>query len=267
MNCIINTIKKVCCFYWINGLCVLTQVCHIQIWILDAKHIIIMVVVIIIVNFGCKWMLPVRDVEILPAWIGPRSGGYFGHWGKHTINIVVLVESLQSWHLWSTSVFLWHFLERLNICGSFQKFCTLYIFSLKMNLFYEIHLQAFIVISIVLYHSIPTFGKFLYSCQDVFAVDVSDYSGHLIRHLSMLLKHFSWSGFFNFGNKSRSGGLMSGLYGGWGSTCHPYFSKISNTAPEAWGRTLSCKMRTPAANMGDLFWQIFGRKMSCRNFL
>jgi hypothetical protein len=32
---------------------------------------------------------------------------------------------------------------------------------------------------------------------------------------------------------------MSGLYGGWGSTCYPYFSKISDTAPEAWGRTRS----------------------------
>ena len=30
--------------------------------------------------------------------------------------------------------------------------------------------------------------------------------------------------------------LMSGLYGGWGSTCCPYFSKISDIAPEAWGR-------------------------------
>jgi hypothetical protein len=31
--------------------------------------------------------------------------------------------------------------------GSFQKFCTLYIFSSKMNLFYKIHLQAFNLIS------------------------------------------------------------------------------------------------------------------------
>ena len=31
---------------------------------------------------------------------------------------------------------------------------------------------------------------------------------------------------------------MSGMYGGWGSTCHPYFSKISDTAPEAWDRSL-----------------------------
>jgi hypothetical protein len=56
---------------------------------------------------------------------------------------------------------------------------------------------------------------------------------------SMLLKHFPLSDFFNFGNKSKSGGLMSGLYGGWGSTCHPYFSKISDTAPEAWWHALS----------------------------
>jgi len=73
---------------------------------------------------------------------------------------------------------------------------------------------------------------------------------------SMLPKSFPRSGFFNFGNKSKSGGLMSGLYVG-GSTCHPYFSKISDTAPEAWGRVLSCKMRTPAANVVDLSWWIF----------
>jgi len=55
---------------------------------------------------------------------------------------------------------------------------------------------------------------------------------------SMLLKRFPRSGFFNFGNKSKAGGLMWGLYGGWRSTCHPYFSKVSDTAPEAWGRAL-----------------------------
>jgi len=71
----------------------------------------------------------------------------------------------------------------INIRGSFQKFCTLYVFSLKMNLFYKIHLQSFSVISIVLYHSDPTLGQVLYSCQDAFVVDASDYSGHLIRHL------------------------------------------------------------------------------------
>jgi len=76
-----------------------------------------------------------------------------------------------------------------------------------MNLFYKIHLQAFNVISIVLYHSVPMFGR------------------------------FPRIGLFNFGNKSKAGGLMSGLWRV-GSTCHPYISKISDTAPEAWGRTL-----------------------------
>jgi hypothetical protein len=71
----------------------------------------------------------------------------------------------------------------MKVRGSFQKFCTLYISSLKMDLFYKIHLQAFNVISIVLYHSGQTFGEFLYSCLDAFVVDASDYSGHLIRHL------------------------------------------------------------------------------------
>ena len=52
-----------------------------------------------------------------------------------------------------------------------------------MNLFYKIHLQAFNVISIVLYQSSPTFWQILYSCQDAFVVDRSNYLGHLIRHL------------------------------------------------------------------------------------
>jgi hypothetical protein len=75
--------------------------------------------------------------------------------------------------------------ERSNkeLRGSFQKFCTLYVFFFKMNLFYKINLQAFYVISIVLYHSGPTFGQVLYSCLDAFVYDASDYSGYLIRHL------------------------------------------------------------------------------------
>jgi hypothetical protein len=52
-----------------------------------------------------------------------------------------------------------------------------------MNLFYKIHLQAFNIISIVLYHRGPTFGQVLYSCLDAFVVDASDYSAHLIRNL------------------------------------------------------------------------------------
>jgi hypothetical protein len=43
-----------------------------------------------------------------------------------------------------------------------------------MNLFYKIHLQAFNVISIVIYHNGPTFGQVSYSCLDAFVVDASN---------------------------------------------------------------------------------------------
>jgi hypothetical protein len=91
--------------------------------------------------------------------------------------------------------------------GSFQKFCTLYVFSLKMNLVYKIHLQAFNVFSIVLYHSGPTFGKVLHSCLDAFVFDASDYSCHFIRHLLNASEAFPTEWFLQFGNKSTSGGL------------------------------------------------------------
>jgi hypothetical protein len=84
------------------------------------------------------------------------------------------------------------------IRASFQKFCTLYVFSLKMNLLYKIHLQAFNVISIVLYHSGPTFGQVVYSCLDTFIVDASVYSGHLIRHLLNASEAFPTEWFFQF---------------------------------------------------------------------
>jgi hypothetical protein len=67
-----------------------------------------------------------------------------------------------------------------------------------MNLFYIIHLQAFNVISIVLYHSGPTFGKVLYSYLDAFIVDASDYSGHLIRHLLNASEAFPMEWFLQF---------------------------------------------------------------------
>jgi len=86
----------------------------------------------------------------------------------------------------------------LLISGSFHKFCTLYILSLKFNLYYKIHLQAFNVISIVLYHSGPTFGQELYSCQNAFVVDASDYSGHLIRHLLNASEVFPTEWFLQF---------------------------------------------------------------------
>jgi hypothetical protein len=67
-----------------------------------------------------------------------------------------------------------------------------------MILFYKIHLQAFNVISIVLYHSGTTFGKILYSCQDAFVVDASDYSGLIIRHFLNSSKLFSTEWFLQF---------------------------------------------------------------------
>ena len=84
----------------------------------------------------------------------------------------------------------------VTIRGSFQKLDKLYVFSLKMNLFYKIHLQTFNVISIVIYHSGPTFRQVLYSCQDAFFVDVSDYSGHLIRYLLNASEAFPTEWFF-----------------------------------------------------------------------
>jgi hypothetical protein len=67
-----------------------------------------------------------------------------------------------------------------------------------MVLFYEIHLQAFNIISIVVYHSGPTFGKVLYSCLEAFVVDASDYSGHLIRHLLNASEAFPTEWFLQF---------------------------------------------------------------------
>jgi hypothetical protein len=93
----------------------------------------------------------------------------------------------------------------LSNVGHFQKFCTRYIFYLKMNFFYKIHLQAFNVISIVLYHSGPTFWQVFYSCLNDFVVDASDYSGHLIRHLLNASEAFHTEWFLR--NKWKSGWL------------------------------------------------------------
>jgi hypothetical protein len=69
------------------------------------------------------------------------------------IDRMLLNESLKSGIVENIKVFhavsaYWKW--RIEIGGSFQKFCTLYVFSLKMNLFYRIHLQAFNVISAVI---------------------------------------------------------------------------------------------------------------------
>jgi hypothetical protein len=106
------------------------------------------------------------------------------------------------------------------------------------------------VISIVLYHSGPTSGEVLHSCQKAFVVDASDYSGHLIRHLLNASEAFptEWF-FFNFESKSKSGGLMSALYSGWGRP------------------RVIVQNEDTGCEHGGHFWRIFGRKTSCRNFL
>jgi hypothetical protein len=67
-----------------------------------------------------------------------------------------------------------------------------------MNLFYKIRVKAFNVISIVLSHSGPTFGQFLYSRLDAFVVDAYDYSGHLIRHVLNASEEFPTEWFLQF---------------------------------------------------------------------
>ena len=67
-----------------------------------------------------------------------------------------------------------------------------------MNLFYKIHLQAFNVISIVIYYSGPMLWQVLYCCQDAFVVDASDYWGHLIRHLLNVSEAFPTEWFLQF---------------------------------------------------------------------
>jgi hypothetical protein len=105
----------------------------------------------------------------------------------------------------SYAVYFRYVLISMIIRGSFQKSCTLDVFSLRMSVFYKIHLQAFNVISIVLYHSGPTCGQVLYSCLDAFVVDASDYSGRLIRHLLNISEAFPTEWFLR--NKSKSGEL------------------------------------------------------------
>ena len=55
--------------------------------------------------------------------------------------------------------------------------------------------------SIVLCHSGSTFGQVLYSFQDAFSVDASDYSGYLIRHLLSASEAFPTVWFLQFGEQ------------------------------------------------------------------
>jgi len=77
-------------------------------------------------------------------------------------------------------------------------------FHFKNEFILQIHLQAFNVISIMLYHRGPTFGQVLYSCQDTFVVDASDYSGHLIIHLLKASEAFPMEWFLQFWEEVKS---------------------------------------------------------------
>jgi hypothetical protein len=58
--------------------------------------------------------------------------------------------------------------------------------------------------SIVLYHSDPTSGQVLYSCQDALDADASDHSGHLIRHPLNASEAFPTEWFFSVLGTSQS---------------------------------------------------------------
>jgi len=133
------------------------------------------------------------------------------------------------------------------------------LFSLKMNLFYKIHLQASNVISNVLYHRGPKFGQFLYSCQDAFVFDASDYSGHLSRHLVNASEAFPTEWFLQFWKQVK---------GWWGHIrlvrrVRKYLpSKISDTAPEAWG----CAMMYDRWSLREIWLQSVSSSISRLRF-
>jgi hypothetical protein len=95
-----------------------------------------------------------------------------------------------------------------------------------MNLFYKIHLHAFSVISIVLYHSGPTFGRVLYCCQGAFVVDASDYSGHLIRHLLNASVAFPTEWFLQFWEQVKVWWARQDCTAGWEALAIRTFPKF-----------------------------------------
>ena len=154
-----------------------------------------------------------------------------------------------------------------SIFGSFQKFGTLYVFSLKMKLFYKIHLQAFNVISIVLYYSGPASGQVLYSCQDAFVFYASDYSGHLIRHLFNASEAFPTERFLQFWEQVKV----------WWAHVRPV-RRVRKHLPSIlfqnfrycpWGMRprFIVQNEDTGCGHGRIFRQIFGHKTSYRNVL
>ena len=136
-----------------------------------------------------------------------------------------------------------------------------------MNLFYKIHLQAFNVISIVFYHSGPTFGQVLYSCQDAFVFDASDYSGHLIRHFLNASEAFPTEWFLQFWEQAKVWWAHVRTVRRVGK--HLQFILFQNfryCTGDMPPRVIMQNEDTGCENVGP-FWRICGRKTSCRNCL
>ena len=78
------------------------------------------------------------------------------------------------------------------------------------------------------------FGQVLYSCQDAFVVDASDYSGHLIRHLLSAYEAFPTEWFLQFWEQVKGwwAHVRTVRRVGEALAIHN-FPKISDTAPEA----------------------------------
>jgi hypothetical protein len=142
-----------------------------------------------------------------------------------------------------------------------------YVFSLKMNLIHRIHLQAFNVISVLLYHTSPTFGHVLYSCQDAFIIDVSDYLRHLIRHLLNASEVFPMEWFVKFWELVNFWWVHVRTVR-WEGNCLPS-TRFQNFWYCTWGMRpcIIVQNKETGCEHGGPFWRIFGCKTSCRNFL
>lgn len=81
---------------------------------------------------------------------------------------------------------------------------------------------------------------------------------------SSISRRLPWSAWFSFGNKSKSGGVISGLYDGWVSEW--VLSKICRTVSATCGLALSCKT-TPLKACRAFFNEASGAKKSYRNYL
>ena len=73
-------------------------------------------------------------------------------------------------------------------------------------------------------------------------------------------------GSFILGNKSKSGGLMSGLYDGWDNAFYSYVLSKSVTTFTRCGHALSCKMSGPSSSQSGQFLCIFLRSFCIQSW-